>query len=177
MKKKMMAILAMSLTVPFLAASACHAAGNVINGCYQKNKGQMRVLAMKEKCLPSELPISWNIVGSQGSIGPTGLQGPIGLTGPQGPAGVLGFYIVTTAFTVDESGNSDFSASCQAGDQVTGGGFSVPPLPGAKVVASIPSEGNPAANPPVTPKWQVSVDNAEVYTWGGTVYAICAELH
>ena len=185
MRKKLMSILVMSLTVPFWATSACHAADNAINGCYQKNKGQLRVLAKKERCLPSEVPISWNIVGPRGPIGLTGQQGPIGLTGqqgptgptgPQGPTGVLSFYIVTTAFTVQTPGNSDFNASCLAGDQVTGGGFSVPPLPGAKVVASLPSEGNAVVTPPVTPNWQVSIDNAEVTPWEGSVYAICADL-
>jgi hypothetical protein len=41
---------------------------NVINGCYQKNNGQLRVLLAGEKCRPSEVPISWNVQGPAGSI-------------------------------------------------------------------------------------------------------------
>lgn len=121
--------------------------------------------------VPAELAISWNIVGQKGPIGPTGPQGPTGLTGPtgpQGPAGVLGFYIISNAFTVDQPGTSNLIASCQAGDQVAGGGFSLlPSLSGAKVMASLPSAGNAAANSPVLPNWQVSIENIEASSGEG----------
>ena len=185
MKKLLAGFLVMSLTAPFFAASACHAADNVINGCYQKNKGQLRVLAKKDRCLRSEIAVSWNKIGPEGPIGLTGPQGPIGPEGPQGPvgpegpqgeAGVLGFYMVTTAFTVEAVGNADLSSPCLAGDQVTGGGFSVPPLAGVKLVASFPSAGDPSAIPPVSPSWHVAVDNAETVPWDGSAYAVCADL-
>jgi len=66
---------------------------NVISGCYQKVNGQLRILTANGACNPSELPVSWNIVGPQGPAGPQGPegpQGPQGPVGPQGPAGAQG---------------------------------------------------------------------------------------
>jgi hypothetical protein len=67
--------------------------GNVLNGCYQKINGQLRIVSNPGQCNPSELPLSWNIVGPQGPAGPQGPegpQGPMGPAGPQGPAGPSG---------------------------------------------------------------------------------------
>jgi len=69
--------------------------GNVLNGCYQKINGQLRIVSNPGQCNPSELPVSWNIVGPQGPAGPqgpTGAQGPEGPAGPQGPSGVVDTY-------------------------------------------------------------------------------------
>ncbi len=64
------------------------AANGVINGCYQKNVGNLRVIDDEtETCGPSELAISWNQVGPQGLQGP---QGPQGVQGPQGEQGEPG---------------------------------------------------------------------------------------
>jgi Collagen triple helix repeat (20 copies) len=65
----------------------------VIKACYQQNGGQLRVIESTETCRSSELPISWNQTGSQGSQGPTGprgVQGPTGLRGIQGLQGQQG---------------------------------------------------------------------------------------
>jgi hypothetical protein len=47
--------------------------GTVINACYQKINGQLRVVSDPSQCRPSEIPVSWNIVGPQGPQGPTGV--------------------------------------------------------------------------------------------------------
>jgi hypothetical protein len=60
---------------------------NVVNACYQKNDGQLRYVNQAVPCRPSEIPISWNIVGPRGPQGITGPQGPIGPQGPAGPPG------------------------------------------------------------------------------------------
>jgi len=73
----------------------------VINGCYQKNVGNLRVIdpSAGDNCRLSEVPISWSQTGPQGPQGPkgdtgaTGPQGPkgdTGATGPQGPKGDTG---------------------------------------------------------------------------------------
>jgi Collagen triple helix repeat (20 copies) len=70
----------------------------VINGCYQKNVGNLRVIdpSAGGSCRPSEIAIRWSQTGPQGPPGPqgpTGPQGPkgdTGATGPQGPAGPQG---------------------------------------------------------------------------------------
>lgn len=78
--------------------------GGVINGCYQKNVGNLRVIdpSAGDSCRPSEIAISWSQTGPQGPKGdkgdkgdpgppgPAGPQGPAGATGPAGPAGPAG---------------------------------------------------------------------------------------
>ena len=71
--------------------------GGVINGCYQKNVGNLRVIdpSAGDSCRPSEIAISWNQTGPQGQTGqgPPGPQGPkgdTGATGATGPAGPIG---------------------------------------------------------------------------------------
>ncbi len=88
-----------------LAGGAAFAAipdsNGVINGCFQKNVGNLRVIdpSAGDSCRPSEVPISWSQTGPAGPQGPkgdtgaTGPQGPkgdTGATGPQGPAGPIG---------------------------------------------------------------------------------------
>ena len=64
-----------------------------ISGCVNKKTGALRVAS---KCTSLEKPISWNIQGPQGDVGPQGLAGPqgekgdTGDTGPQGETGSAG---------------------------------------------------------------------------------------
>jgi hypothetical protein len=64
----------------------------VINGCYQKNVGNLRVIDSSAggDCRPSEIAISWSDTGPQGPVGPQGPKGDTGATGPQGPVGPAG---------------------------------------------------------------------------------------
>lgn len=55
--------------------------GTVINACYQKINGQLRIVSATSQCLPSELPISWNVVGPQG---PSGVVATYTVSGPVG---------------------------------------------------------------------------------------------
>lgn len=83
-----------SLLLAVAAAGGAYAtipSGGVINGCYQKNVGMLRVIdAATDSCRPSEEPLTWNVQGpkgNKGDKGDTGEQGPAGPQGPQGPAG------------------------------------------------------------------------------------------
>lgn len=67
-----------------IVAASIPAADGTINGCYQKNNGQLRVVESADKCNPSELALTWQQQGPQGPEGPAGPQGP---EGQQGPAG------------------------------------------------------------------------------------------
>ena len=71
--------------------------GNVINGCYARSGGTLRVIdGGVTNCKSSETSLNWNVQGPQGAIGPqgtqgaTGAQGAAGATGAQGPAGPTG---------------------------------------------------------------------------------------
>lgn len=68
--------------------SPCNA--QTINGCYQKNNGQLRIVADPSECRPPEVAISWNQSGQTGPQGPQGPQGPRGLPGNGGAS--LGVY-------------------------------------------------------------------------------------
>ena len=72
-------------------ASATIPNGGVINGCYTRSGGSLRVIdASVTKCGKSETSLSWNV---EGPAGPQGEQGPIGPTGPAGANGVSsGFW-------------------------------------------------------------------------------------
>jgi collagen triple helix repeat protein len=64
----------------------------VINGCYQKNVGNLRVIdpSSGDSCRPPEIPISWSQTGPQGPKGDTGATGPQGPQGPKGDTGATG---------------------------------------------------------------------------------------
>ena len=64
-----------------MVVASIPAPDGTINGCYQKNNGQLRVVESASQCNPSELALTWQ------QEGPPGPQGPIGPQGPQGPAG------------------------------------------------------------------------------------------
>ena len=56
-------------------------AQGVINACYKKMNGQLRILSEGGSCLPSELAISWNAAGEQGPAGPSGVVATFTLSG------------------------------------------------------------------------------------------------
>lgn len=64
----------------------------VINGCYEKKTGILRVIDREagKGCLSFETPISWNQKGQPGAQGPAGVQGPAGPKGDQGSPGPAG---------------------------------------------------------------------------------------
>lgn len=53
-----------------VAFATIPSADGVINGCYQKNEGMLRVIDDAGACRTSEIAISWNHVGPQGEQGP-----------------------------------------------------------------------------------------------------------
>src|ERR687898_601427 len=71
------------------ALAAIPDSSGAINGCYQKNVGNLRVIdpSAGDSCRPSEIAISWSQTGPQGPPGP---QGPAGSPPPPGPAGGAG---------------------------------------------------------------------------------------
>ncbi len=71
-----------------IAWAAILGADGVINGCYQKNEGQLRVIdPATTACRSSEVPISWKAQGIEGVKGDPGVPGTNGVDGRDG-AGV-----------------------------------------------------------------------------------------
>ena len=73
---------------------------NVIDACYSKSGGSLRVIdGTVTKCGKSETSLAWNVqgvkgepgaTGPEGPAGPQGETGPVGPTGPAGPQGATG---------------------------------------------------------------------------------------
>jgi len=73
------------VTAGFVAAQ-----DTVINGCYDKKTGVLRIVAAGTLCKNGETGIIWNQAGPKGDTGPQGAQGPQGPQGPEGPKGADG---------------------------------------------------------------------------------------
>jgi hypothetical protein len=72
------------------AAGYVAAQDTVINGCYDKKTGVLRIVAAGTLCKNGETGIFWNQQGPKGDAGATGPQGPKGDTGAMGPQGPEG---------------------------------------------------------------------------------------
>jgi len=69
--------------------------GGLINGCYQKSSGALRVIGTNPTvgggaCSPGEQALSWSQGGPTGPTGATGATGATGTTGATGPTGATG---------------------------------------------------------------------------------------
>ena len=78
-----------------IAYAAIPGGDGIINGCYQKNNGNLRVIdtSSGKGCTASEKPLNWSQTGPTGptgATGATGLTGPTGFTGQTGPTGPPG---------------------------------------------------------------------------------------
>ncbi len=70
------------LLASVVAVASIPDSNGIINGCYNKTNGSLRVIdTASDTCRHNETAISWNQTGPQGPVGP---QGP---AGPQGPPG------------------------------------------------------------------------------------------
>lgn len=115
-----------------IAYATIPSGAGVINGCYQKVNGQLRVIdAASASCRNDETPLSWSQTGPAGTpgpAGPTGPTGPAGPTGPTGPAGangspgLSGFQVVRQFTTNDTSPYKYLTVYCPAGKTLIGGG-------------------------------------------------------
>ncbi|MFI5394183.1 MAG: hypothetical protein ACHQ9S_01505 [Candidatus Binatia bacterium] len=79
----------------------------VINGCYQKQNGQLRILLAGQQCGPSEMAISWNIQG------------------PPGPPGMNNVERVEFSSAKNTEMRKNAFAKCPEGTHVVGGGAQV----------------------------------------------------
>ena len=60
----------------------------VINGCYTKSGGTLRVIdASVTNCTKTETALAWNVQGAQGIQGTQGIQGSRASKGRRGPPG------------------------------------------------------------------------------------------
>jgi hypothetical protein len=79
MKMKAVMLAAMLLTLFMFTTAPSYAQQGVINACYGKVTGVMRIVSDPSKCLRTENPLSWNATGSPGPAGPPGPEGEGGI--------------------------------------------------------------------------------------------------
>jgi len=81
-------------------------AGGVIDGCFKKSGGTLRVVdGPVEQCTSNELPVNWNQVGLPGATGAPGAPGAVGPMGSQGAAGLAG---IIPAYFIRDDVNLNF---------------------------------------------------------------------
>ncbi len=86
-----------------VALAAIPRADGVIEACYQKKTGKLRVVDRASACRKSEIPLAWNQEGEKGDPGPAGPPGPVGPPGPAG--GALGYaYVRQDGFLFSSKG-------------------------------------------------------------------------
>jgi hypothetical protein len=132
---------------------------NVIDACYTRSGGTLRVIdATVTNCKASETALAWNVQGPQGATGatgpqgpagpagPAGPQGPTGATGPQGPAGPAGpswaIYISSADTTIAGGSFGSRTQDCNAGDIALAGGFDANVPQDADVIRSERVDGD-----------------------------------
>jgi len=104
--KTLTVIMLIILSMITVSIMPCYADDSVINGCYQKKTGLLRIVTNSRDCLPNEASISWNV------------QGPA-----QGPG-----YVKESVFTGTIVSNDvvEQSVKCDGeNDYVTGCSFSI----------------------------------------------------
>ncbi len=108
--KRHILIIWMIFALLVVISTTSYADDGIINGCYKKNDGQLRVVANLDDCRQSEMPVSWN------------QEGP---PGEQGPAGVLGYEVVLAATDENSEDLKFMNVECPSGKVAIGGGARV----------------------------------------------------
>src|SRR4051794_10472909 len=85
-----MGALALVIALGGVGIASITGSDGVINACYAKKSGAVRVVKAGKKCAKGEKPISWNQQGPQGPPGAQGAPGAQGTPGAQGVAGTNG---------------------------------------------------------------------------------------
>lgn len=71
-------------------AASLAPSSNVINACYDRRNGDLRLVDAGVACHKGESAIAWNQQGPIGPIGPSGAAGPAGTNGKDGQNGAPG---------------------------------------------------------------------------------------
>jgi hypothetical protein len=179
--KKRLVLVASVLGVGCLAAGIAYATipnSGVINGCYSRSGGTLRVIdASVTNCKATETSLAWNVTGAQGTQGLQGIQGIQGIQGVPGPSGVSGYQIVSVTIPDVADGDSGFFSdavypiACPAGKKVIGGGVttSFGNNSGPRLAYSGPSADGTHWHADI--KNTTGSDNMDI-----TGYAICATM-
>jgi hypothetical protein len=152
------------------------AGDGVIDGCYAKSGGTLRVIdAAVTTCKSGETALSWS---QQGVPGPTGAPGAPGPTGPQGepgdPGGLAGQELVRAQSGETSDRFKQVIADCPTGKLAVGGGAEVQNVDGSHV--SIPEVVLDGSFPGNGARWvgQAHAATPTDEDWTLRVTVICA---
>jgi hypothetical protein len=103
------------------------AGDGVIQGCYAKSGGTLRVIdASVTNCKAGETALNWSQQGVPGPTGDPGEPGPAGPQGEQGepgaPGGLAGYEIVSLNSATNSDDIKRALVNCPAGKVAVGGG-------------------------------------------------------
>jgi len=120
---------AAGVVVAGIAYAAIPGPGGVIQGCYQKSNGSLRVIGTNPtvgggSCSPGEQPVSWSQSGQVGPTGSTGATGATGATGETGATGPAGTNDVRFA-VVEGDGTLVFGSAGTTARRFQVGGYTV----------------------------------------------------
>jgi hypothetical protein len=85
-----MGALALVIALGGVGIAAIPGSDGVVNACYSKKSGAVRLVKAGKKCNKGEKATSWSQEGPAGPAGPAGPQGAQGAQGSQGVAGTNG---------------------------------------------------------------------------------------
>jgi hypothetical protein len=166
------------------AYAAIPGSDGTIKGCYATtdglllgiphSKGDLRAIDSAASCRAYEKLLTWNQQGRQGDPGPQGLKGdpgPQGLKGDAGPPGSSFSSVVVRSVNMGGRGQESGTASCNAGEFATGGGFFAGGWGAVNVLNSHPTPPVDGAQPTA---WTVDVTQETGAQIAGRVYAVCA---
>jgi hypothetical protein len=103
------------------AYAAMPGGDGTIQGCSQKNNGQLRVIDTDGECRSAEIALEWNQTGPEGQKGDPGPAGPPGPPGPSGTSRAFeasGTAFDQTTIPAGEPGVDVLSKSLPAGKYV-----------------------------------------------------------
>ncbi len=126
-RKRILALTGLGFALVLAAVGVGYAAipsaGGVINGCYDKGTGALRVIDEGVACKSKETALSWNQQGQPGQPGQPGAPGQPGQPGAPGPAGALGYETISASTQLAGGQWVYGTFFCPSGKKVTGGGF------------------------------------------------------
>jgi hypothetical protein len=133
--------------VGYAASGLISGPSGVIHSCYQKTKGNLRIVKAGKPCLKSERALAFNqqgpqgkqgLQGRQGLQGQQGLQGLQGLQGQQGATGPVGPLATTLPSGQTLRGWFNLDTVASGTNQINGSaiafGFTLATAPAAQII-------------------------------------------
>lgn len=137
-----MGALALIVALTGVGIAAIPGSDGVVNACYSKKSGAVRLVKAGKKCDKGEKATSWSQQGPAGPQGSQGPQGPVGVAGTNGAngidgsAGQAGSAGPGLLFGSGNASNSSTIFTSLAGANTTTQSFAFTPMPpGANLTA------------------------------------------